>query len=57
MRWLIANQILMYYDDAFPDFCFLDRSSSTALTYQLILDFPEPKKLDARLDVEWTKFE
>lgn len=57
MRWLIANQILFYYDDSFADFTFLDRSSTTSIPYQLRLDFPERTKLEARLEVDWSKFE
>lgn len=57
MRWLIATQILFYYDDTFADFTFLDRSSTTAIPYQLRLDFPERTKLEARLEVDWSKFE
>ena len=61
MRWVIAHQILFYYDDVF-DGIFLDRSSTTPITYQLRLDFPsqkqlETKRLEARLEVEWNKFE
>ncbi len=57
MRWLIANQILFYYDDTFSDSTFIDRSSTTAMPYQLRLDFPERTKLEARLEVDWSKFE
>ncbi len=57
MRWLIANQILPAYEDAFPDFIFIDRSSATPLPYQLRLEFPAPKKMDAWLNVEWSQFE
>ncbi|MEQ1829412.1 MAG: SMI1/KNR4 family protein [Pirellula sp.] len=61
MRWIIANQILFCYDDAF-DGTFIDRSLATALPYQLRLNFPsqkqlETKQLEARLEVEWSKFE
>ena len=61
MRWVIANQILFYYDDVF-DGTFLDRSATTPITYQLRLDFPtqkqlETKQLETRLEVEWSKFE
>ena len=62
MRWLIANQILMFYEDAFFG-TFIDRSSPTALPYELRLDFPAPKQprqpraLEARLTVDWNKFE
>lgn len=57
MRWLIANQMLMYYDDAIADFTFIDRSSTTALPYQLRLDFPTSKPLEVKLEVDWPKFE
>ena len=60
MRWVIANQILFNYDDVF-DGIFLDRSSTIAVPYQLRLNFPsqkqlETKRLDVRLEVEWSKF-
>ncbi len=57
MRWLIANQILFYYDDAFPEHTFMDLSSTTAIRYQLRLDFPTPKQLQAKLEVDWPEFE
>jgi hypothetical protein len=61
MRWLIANQILYCYDDAF-DGTFIDRSATTPLHYQLRINHPsqkqlETKQLDARLEVEWSRFE
>lgn len=61
MRWIIANQILFYYEDAF-DGTFIDRSSTTPLQYQLRVNLPsqkqlETKQLEVRLEVEWKKFE
>ena len=62
MRWLIANQILMFYEDTFFGI-FIDRSTTTALPYELRLDFPapqqrrQPRALEARLTVDWNKFE
>jgi hypothetical protein len=61
MRWIIANQILRYYDDVFEG-TFIDRSSPTAIPYQLRLNYPsqkqlETKQLEVRLEVEWSKFE
>lgn len=61
MRWIIANQILFHYDDVFEG-TFIDRSATTALTYQLRLNHPsqkqlETKQLEVRLEVEWNKFE
>ncbi len=63
MRWLIANQILMRYEDAFSEYVFIDRSAPTALPYQLRIDFPAPQHplaarvLESRLDVDWAEFE
>lgn len=61
MRWVIANQILFYYEDAFEG-TFLDRSSATPFPYQLRLNLPtglqlNKTKAEARLDVDWSKFE
>ncbi len=61
MRWTIANQVLVSYDDVFEG-TFLDRSSTTPIHYQLRLNFPsqkllETKQLEVRLEVEWRKFE
>ncbi|MDX1929470.1 MAG: SMI1/KNR4 family protein [Pirellulaceae bacterium] len=61
MRWIIANQILLNYDDVF-DGTFIDRSSTTAFPYQLRLNFPSQKQLETnqlevRLEVEWSKFD
>ena len=44
MRWIIANQILFYYEDVI-DGTFIDRSSTTAVYYQLRLNFPSEKQL------------
>ncbi len=57
MLWLIANQILVSYEDAFPECMFIDRSATTPVTYELRLGFPGPKKMEAALDVEWSGFE
>ena len=61
MRWIIANQILFNYEDAI-DGTFIDRSSTTAVPYQLRLNFPSEKQLkskqvEVRLEVEWNKFQ
>lgn len=61
MRWIIANQILFYYEDVI-DGTFIDRSSTTAFPYQLRLDFPSEKQLktkqaEVRLEVEWKRFQ
>jgi hypothetical protein len=61
MRWVIANQILLYYDDVFHG-TFIDRSSTSAIPYLLRLSFPsqkqlETKQLEVMLEVEWSKFE
>lgn len=57
LRWLIANQILCQYDDVFPEHTFIDRSAPTAIRYVLRIDFPSPKRLESRLEVDWRKFE
>ena len=60
MRWIIANQILFVYDDVIHG-TFIDRSSTTAIPYQLRLNHPsqtqlQTKQLEVRLEVEWKKF-
>lgn len=61
MRWVIANQILVCYDDVFEG-TFIDRSSTASVPYQLRVNFPTEKQLktkllEVRLEVEWSKFQ
>ncbi len=57
MLWLIANQILVSYEDAFPEHIFIDRSSPIPIPYQMRIGFGEQKQLETVLNVEWSKFE
>jgi hypothetical protein len=57
MRWVIANQILVLYEDALSDHVFTDRSSHAALPYDLSIEFINAHKMEAQLDVDWAKFE
>lgn len=57
MIWLIANQFLSQLENAFPDQTIIDPTSPGTRQYNLEPLFPSPKKMAARLQIEWDSFE